>query len=90
VVIYLERGADLPMAQLMPLPLTLASVKSRLVLPFWCQLTHIVLDRGPLNGCVFVLGVVVFYPIPLLLLLMDYGLLNLTVKLTRQRFLLET
>jgi len=36
VVICLERGADLNMAQLMPLPLTsLASVKSRLVLPFW-------------------------------------------------------
>jgi len=33
VVICLERGADLHMAQLMPLPLTpLASVKSRLVL----------------------------------------------------------
>ena len=54
MIIYLERGADLPMAQLMPLPLTLASVKSRLVLPFWYQLTHIVLDRGPLNGCVCV------------------------------------
>ena len=36
VVIWLERGADLHMAQLMPLPLTVfASVKSRLVLPFW-------------------------------------------------------
>jgi len=32
VVICLERGADLHTAQLMPLPL--ASVKSRLVLPF--------------------------------------------------------
>ena len=32
---YLERSADLHMAQLMPLPsLSLASVKSRLVLPF--------------------------------------------------------
>ena len=35
MVICLERGADLHMAQLMPLPLTsLAAVKSRLVLPF--------------------------------------------------------
>ena len=45
------------MAQLMPLPLTvasLASVKSRLVLPFWYQLTHVVLDKGPSNGCVCV------------------------------------
>jgi len=32
MVIYLERGADLHTAQLMPLPL--AYVKSRLVLPF--------------------------------------------------------
>jgi len=45
------------MAQLMPLPLivaSLASVKSRLVLPFWYQLTHVVLDKGPSNGCVCV------------------------------------
>jgi len=31
--------------------LSLASVKSRLVLPFWYQLTRVVLDKGPLNGC---------------------------------------
>jgi len=42
------------MAQLMPLPLTVSSVKSRLVLPFWYQLTQIVLDKGPLNVCVCV------------------------------------
>ena len=30
------------------------SVKSRLVLPFWCRLTRVVLDKGPLNGCVCV------------------------------------
>ena len=30
----------------------LASVKSRLVLPFWYRLTRVVLDKGPLNGCV--------------------------------------
>jgi len=34
VVIFLERGADMHMAQLMPLPPTVSSVKSRLVLPF--------------------------------------------------------
>jgi len=33
--------------------LSLASVKSRLVLPFWYRLTWVVLDKGPLNGCVF-------------------------------------
>jgi len=50
VVICLERGADLHMAQLTPL--SLASVKSRLVLPFWYWLTRIVPEKGPLNGCV--------------------------------------
>ena len=34
--------------------LPLASVKSRLVLPFWFRLTRVVLDKGPLNGCVCV------------------------------------
>ena len=33
---------------------TLASVKSRLVLPFWYRLTRVVLDKEPLNGCVCV------------------------------------
>ena len=32
--------------------LSLASVKSRLVLPFWYRLTRVVPDRGPLNRCV--------------------------------------
>jgi len=54
VVICLERGADLHMAQLMPLLISLASVKSRLVLPFWYRLTRVVLDKGPLNVCVCV------------------------------------
>jgi len=34
--------------------LSLASVKSRLVLPFWYRLTWVVPDKGPLNGCVLV------------------------------------
>ena len=56
MVIGLELGADLHMAQLIPLPLTsLASVKSRLVLPFWYRLTQVVPDKGQLNGCVCVL-----------------------------------
>ena len=55
VVISLVRGADLHMAQLMPLlSLSLASVKSRLVLPFWYRLTQVVPEKGPLNGCVCV------------------------------------
>jgi len=32
--------------------LSLASVKSRLVLPFWYRLTQVVRDKGPLNVCV--------------------------------------
>jgi len=32
--------------------LSLASVKSRLVLPFWYRLTWVVPEKGPLNGCV--------------------------------------
>ena len=60
MVICLERGADLHMVQLMPLPLTLFSpVKSRLVLTFWYRLTWVVPDKGPLNGCVCVCVVVV-------------------------------
>ena len=34
--------------------LSLASVKSRLVLPFWNRLTRVVPEKGPLNGCVYV------------------------------------
>ena len=56
VVICLERGADcLHMVQLMPLhpktPSPLASFKSRLVLTLWYRLTHVVLEKRPLNGC---------------------------------------
>ena len=56
VVICLEQGADcLHMVQLMPLhpktPSSLASFKFRLVLPFWYQLTQVVLEKRPLNGC---------------------------------------
>jgi len=58
VVISLERGAScLHTAQLMPLhpktPSSLASFKSRLVLPFWYWLTQVVLEerKRPLNGC---------------------------------------
>jgi len=34
------------------LSLSLASVKSRLVSPFWYRLTRVVPEKGPLNGCV--------------------------------------
>jgi len=55
IVICLERGADLHMAQLMPLPLTASSFsKIQMVLPFWYWFTRVVLDKGPLNGCMYV------------------------------------
>jgi len=47
--------ADLHTAQLMPLPLTVSSVKSRLVLFFWYRLTRVVPEKGPSNMCVFTL-----------------------------------
>ena len=55
VVICLERGADLHMSQLMPLPLTVSCFsKIQIGLPFWYRLTWVVPEKGPLNGCVCV------------------------------------
>jgi len=31
-------------------PLSLASLQTRMVLPFWCWLTHVFLEKRPLNG----------------------------------------
>ena len=55
VVICLERGADLHMAQLMPLPLTV-SCFSKIQIGFTFLVpahTRVVLDKGPLNGCIY-------------------------------------
>ena len=55
MVICLERCADLHMAKLVPLPLTVSCFsKIQIGLPFWYRLTRVVLDKGPLNGCVCV------------------------------------
>jgi len=56
VVICLERGADLHNgpADATSTSLSFASVKSRLVSPFWYRLIRVVPDRGLLNGCVCV------------------------------------
>ena len=52
MVICLERGADLHMVQLMPLPLTVSCFsKIQMVLPFWYRLTQAVQEKGPLNVC---------------------------------------
>jgi len=34
---------------------SLALLKSRMVSPFWCQLTQVVMEKRLLNGCLFVL-----------------------------------
>jgi len=54
MVICLERGADLHIAQLMPLPLTVSCFSKIQILSFWYRLTRVVLDKGPLNVCVCV------------------------------------
>ena len=56
MVICLERGADLHMAQLMPLPLTVSCFSKIQIglYPFWYRPTWVVPEKGPLNGCVCV------------------------------------
>jgi len=55
VVIGLERDADLHMARLMPVPLTVSCFsKIQIGFPFWYWLTRVVADKEPLNGCVYV------------------------------------
>jgi len=59
VVISLEQDADLHMAQLMPVPLTVFCFsKIQIGLPFWYRPTRVVPDKGPLNVCVRGQGVV--------------------------------
>jgi len=53
--ICLEQGADLHMAQLMPLPLTVSCFsKIEIGLTFRYRLTWVVPKKGPLNVCVCV------------------------------------
>jgi len=54
----LEQSADLHMAQLMPLPVTVSCFsKIQIGLPFWYRLTRVFPDKGLLHGCVCVCGV---------------------------------
>jgi len=55
VVIYLERGADLHMAQLMPLPLTVSCFSKIQIGVTFLVLAYLGSpEKGPLNGCVCV------------------------------------
>jgi len=55
MVICLDRGADLHMSQLMPLPLNVSCLnKIRICFTFPVTATQVVVDKGPLNGCVCV------------------------------------
>ena len=60
MVICLERGADAYGPADATATHSLAPVKSRLVLPFWYRLTQVVLDKGPLNGCVCFIVLLVY------------------------------
>jgi len=52
VVICLERGADLYMAQLMPLPLTVSCFCQMQIVFTFLVLAHLASPgKGPLNGC---------------------------------------
>ena len=51
MVICLEQGADLHIAQLMPMPLTVSCFsKIQIGLPFWYRITPVVLDKGLYTG----------------------------------------
>jgi len=52
VLVWLSVWSEVQTCEFHCHALSLASVKSRLVLPFWYQLTRVVPDKGLLNGCV--------------------------------------
>jgi len=55
VVVCLEHSADLHMAQLMPLPLTVSCFsKIQIGFTFLVPANLVVPEKGPLNGCVCV------------------------------------
>jgi len=68
------------MVQLMPLypktPSSLASFKSRLVLPFWYQLTQAHLEKRLLNGCSVVVVTKAVPIVDLMLLLLNCPINN--------------
>jgi len=66
VVICLERGADLHMAQLMPLPLTVSCFsKIQIGFIFLVPAHPIVPEKGPLNVCSVVVAILCNGPLPI-------------------------
>ena len=62
MVICLEQEADLHMAQLMPMPLTVSCFsKIQMVLPFWYQLTWVVPDKAIKRACTYVKNLLTSY-----------------------------
>jgi len=60
VVICLEQGADLHMAQLMPLPLTVSCFsKIQIGFTFLVLAHRAIPEKGPLNGCVCVTNILI-------------------------------
>jgi len=75
VVMCLEWGADLHMAQLMSLPLTVScfiKIQIGLVLTFWYRLTRVVPYKRPLNGCACVIVYFVYIVLVLPLWRMNF------------------
>jgi len=64
VVICLKLGADVHMAKLVPLPLTVSCfTKIQIGFAFWYRLTQVVPEKGLLNGCVCVCAGTVTYTV---------------------------
>jgi len=53
MVICPERGANGPVNATATIS-SVALLKSRMLLRFWCWLTQVVLEKKPLNGCLSV------------------------------------
>ena len=85
VVICLERGADLHMAQLMPLPLTVSCFsKIQIGFTFLVPAHPVVPDEGPLNGCVYILVVLFFYRAMLFMRGTSHGPVSVRPSVTSQ------
>jgi len=81
-VVCLERGADLHMAQRCHChSLSLASVKSRLVLPFWYRIARVVPEKGPLIGRVLLTNMILMLTLMMLMLILTQQSVSATVML---------